>query len=89
MKILRIPLVIVLAVVAGRAFNANARTETNPYSFVAPPNDGINPYAGLVQGSDGKELFCVLTFNSPSVGDNIPIAVTVDGRLGAIKEIQD
>jgi hypothetical protein len=52
-KILRIPLVIVLVVVAGRAFNANAQTETILYSFGSSPNDGENPW-GLVQGSDGN-----------------------------------
>src|ERR1017187_9344508 len=54
MKILRIPLVIVLVVVAGRAFDASAQTETNVYSFVGYPTDGLNPAAGLVQGSDGN-----------------------------------
>jgi uncharacterized repeat protein (TIGR03803 family) len=54
MKILRIPLVIVLVVVAGRAFNAEAQTETNLHSFVGSPSDGRYPYAGLVQGSDGN-----------------------------------
>ena len=42
MKILRIPLVIVLVVVAGRGFNAGAQTETNLYSFVGSPTDGRN-----------------------------------------------
>jgi uncharacterized repeat protein (TIGR03803 family) len=54
MKILRIPLAIVLVVVAGRAFNAEAQTETNLYSFVGFPTDGNGPEAGLVQGSDGN-----------------------------------
>ena len=54
MRILRIPLVIVLVVVAGRAFDASAQTETNVYSFVGYPTDGLNPAAGLVQGSDGN-----------------------------------
>jgi uncharacterized repeat protein (TIGR03803 family) len=55
MKLLRIPLVIVLLVLAGRAFNANAQTETNLYSFAGPPNDdGRGPYARLVQGNDGN-----------------------------------
>jgi len=54
MKILRIPLVIVLIVVTGRTFNANAQTETTLYSFAGYPNDGANPYAGLVHGSDGN-----------------------------------
>jgi hypothetical protein len=47
MKIHRIPLVIVLLVLAGRCFNAEAQTETNLYSFVSTP-DGAIPLAGLV-----------------------------------------
>jgi uncharacterized repeat protein (TIGR03803 family) len=54
MKILRIPLVVVLVAAAGRAFNANAQTETNLHSFVGSPYDGYEPFAGLVQGSDGN-----------------------------------
>src|ERR1017187_10839570 len=54
MKILRIPLVIVLLVVAGRVFDAEAQTETNLHSFVGYPSDGWDPQAGLVQGSDGN-----------------------------------
>jgi uncharacterized repeat protein (TIGR03803 family) len=53
MKILRVPLVIVLVVVAGRAFNAGAQSETNLYSFGGYPTDGVDPNA-LVQGSDGN-----------------------------------
>jgi uncharacterized repeat protein (TIGR03803 family) len=53
MKILRIPLVIVLVVLAGRGFDAGAQTETNLHSFVGYPNDGSGPN-GLVQGSDGN-----------------------------------
>ena len=53
MKTLRVPLVIVLVVLAGRAFHANAQTETNLYSF-GNGTDGQNPVAGLVQGSDGN-----------------------------------
>jgi uncharacterized repeat protein (TIGR03803 family) len=54
MKRLRIPLVIVLLVVAGRTFDAGAQTKTNLHSFGSVPNDGNTPYAGLVQGSDGN-----------------------------------
>jgi uncharacterized repeat protein (TIGR03803 family) len=55
MKILRIPLVIVMVVAAGRAFNAGAQTvtETNLHSFAGNP-DGFEPLAGLVQGNDGN-----------------------------------
>jgi len=54
MKILRIRLVIVLVVLAGRTFNADAQSLTNIYSFGSYPNDGQEPFAGLVQGSDGN-----------------------------------
>jgi uncharacterized repeat protein (TIGR03803 family) len=56
MKILRIPLVIVLVFLAGRAFRANAQTVTILYSFAGSPfdTDGIDPAAGLVQGADGN-----------------------------------
>jgi uncharacterized repeat protein (TIGR03803 family) len=54
MKMLQIPLVIVLLVVGGRGFNAGAQTWTNLHSFVGSPNDGANPYAALVLGSDGN-----------------------------------
>jgi uncharacterized repeat protein (TIGR03803 family) len=54
MKLFRIPLVIILVAVGGRAFNAGAQTETNLHSFVGNSTDGDNPLAGLVQGSDGN-----------------------------------
>jgi len=54
MKILRIPLVIVLIIVAGRAFNADAQTETILHTFGSGTTNGAAPLAGLVQGSDGN-----------------------------------
>jgi uncharacterized repeat protein (TIGR03803 family) len=54
MKILRNSLVIVLVVLAGRTFHANAQTETAIYSFGSSVYDGSEPYAGLVQGSDSN-----------------------------------
>jgi uncharacterized repeat protein (TIGR03803 family) len=53
-KMLRVLFASTLLVLAGRTFNASGQTETNPYSFPGYPNDGANPYAGLVQGSDGN-----------------------------------
>jgi uncharacterized repeat protein (TIGR03803 family) len=53
MKILRIPLIIVLVVLAGRTFHANAQTLTILYSFGSSPIAGESPW-GLVQGSDGN-----------------------------------
>ena len=53
-KILRIPLVVVLIIAAGRTFTASAQTETAAYSFGKSANDGEYPFAGLAQGSDGN-----------------------------------
>jgi uncharacterized repeat protein (TIGR03803 family) len=53
-RVLRLVIPVLLLVLAGRAFNAEAQTETNLYSFGGSPNDGLFPYAGLVQGSDGN-----------------------------------
>ncbi len=71
MKIFRVPLVIVLVVVAGRILPANALTvtETVLHSFTATP-DGFNPVAGLVQGSDSNFYGTTRgggTFNSGTV----------------------
>jgi hypothetical protein len=46
MKILRIPFVIALLVLAGRLFNAGAQTVTNLYSFPRSPTDGQLRLAG-------------------------------------------
>ena len=51
---LRLIIPVVLVVLAGRAFNANAQTETNLYSFGRSPTDGELPKAGLVQGRDSN-----------------------------------
>jgi uncharacterized repeat protein (TIGR03803 family) len=45
---------LILLVVAGRAFNANAQTVTNFHTFCTSCSDGGFPVAGLVQGSDGN-----------------------------------
>jgi uncharacterized repeat protein (TIGR03803 family) len=77
MKILCIPLVIVLIVVAGRTFNAGAQTETNLYSFVGYPTDGYEPYAGLVQGSDGS--FYGTTYYGGTNYDGIVFRISPSG----------
>jgi uncharacterized repeat protein (TIGR03803 family) len=50
----RLVIAAILLVLAGRAFNAGAQTDTILYSFTGSPNDGELPNAGLVQGSDGS-----------------------------------
>ena len=53
-KSLRPGVVVILLAQAGRAFDANAQTDTNLHTFGVSPNNGANPYAGLVQGADGN-----------------------------------
>src|ERR1035441_219212 len=65
MKILRIPLVIVL-VVAGRTFHANALMEANLCTFGSSDTDGTTPYARLAQGNDGN--FYGTTYNGGFYG---------------------
>ena len=77
MKILRIPLVIGLVVLAGRAFNANAQTETVLYSFGSSPSDGAEPFAGLVQGSDGN--FYGTTENGGTSGEGTVFRISPSG----------
>ena len=50
---LRLIIPVILVVVAGGTFNADAQIETSLYSFGRFP-DGQNPWGGLVQGSDGN-----------------------------------
>jgi hypothetical protein len=57
MKILRIPLVIVLAVVAGRTFTANAQTLTILHQFPATAGDGYYPEASLTRVGSTLHLF--------------------------------
>jgi len=76
MKILRIPLAIVLAVVAGRGFNAGAQTETNLYSFGGSPG-GFNPPFGLVQGSDSN--FYGTTYGGGMYGSGTVFRISASG----------
>jgi uncharacterized repeat protein (TIGR03803 family) len=82
MKILRIPLVIVLVVLVGRAFDANARTETILYSFGSQPNDGYYPQAGLVQGSDGN--FYGTTFFGGANGGGTVFRISPSGSYRSL-----
>ncbi len=77
MKRLRIPFVIVLLIVAGRTFNANAQTESNLYSFVGSPTDGGSPSAGLVQGTDGN--FYGTTFYGGANNDGTVFRISSSG----------
>jgi uncharacterized repeat protein (TIGR03803 family) len=52
-KTLRLVIAVIPLVLAGRAFNANAQTETNLHSFTGG-SDGYWSQAKMVQGSDGN-----------------------------------
>jgi uncharacterized repeat protein (TIGR03803 family) len=54
MKTLGSAAVLVLIGLSLLAGNADAQTVTFLHSFGSAPNDGIGPFAGLVQGSDGN-----------------------------------
>jgi hypothetical protein len=58
MKTVRIPLIIVLLVVAGRVFHANAQTVTNLYSFGSSPTDGTEPFADSGMNADAGDPAC-------------------------------
>jgi T5SS/PEP-CTERM-associated repeat protein/uncharacterized repeat protein (TIGR03803 family) len=77
MEILHVPLVVVLLVLAGRALNANAQTESNLYSLGSSPTDGVHPEAGLVQGSDGN--FYGTTFLGGTNNDGTVYRVSPSG----------
>ena len=74
----RFIIALILLVLAGRTFNANAWTDTNLYSFVGSPTDGANPQAGLVQGLDGN-FYGTTAFGGTN---DVP-----DGGLGTVFRI--
>ena len=51
---LRLITAVILLVLVGVALKANAQTETILHMFTGYPTDGVDPYAGLVQGNDGN-----------------------------------
>ncbi len=77
MKILRVPLFILLGVLAFGAFEAGAQTETNLYSFVGFPSDGLQPRAMLIQGSDGN--FYGTTYNGGAGGNGAIFRISPSG----------
>jgi uncharacterized repeat protein (TIGR03803 family) len=82
MKIFSIPLVLILVVVAGRTLNAGAQTVTTVYSFNGSPTDGSQPYAGLVQSSDGN--FYGTTEFGGSSGSGTVFQVSLSGSYTSL-----
>src|ERR1700676_5156816 len=72
-----IMMVVILLVLAGRAFNAGAQTETNLYTFGSFPNDGTQPFAGLVQSRDGN--FYGTTYHGGANDDGTVFRVSPGG----------
>ena len=73
----RLIVAVILLILVGHAFTANAQTETILYSFVGSPNDGNQPYAGLVQGRDGN--FYGTTYNGGTNNHGIVFRITPGG----------
>ena len=78
MKILRIPFVIVLVVMAGRIYDINAQKLTTLYRFTIG-TDGFSPEAGLVQGSDGN--FYGTTSFGGAIGAGTVFRISPEGTL--------
>jgi uncharacterized repeat protein (TIGR03803 family) len=76
-KTLRLIITVILSVLACRAFNADAQTETNLHSFVGSPSDGVDPRAKLVQGSDGN--FYGTTYNGGTNNHGIVFRISPSG----------
>ncbi len=82
MKSLRLPLIIVLVIMAGQAFNASARNNPVLYTFGSYPTDGTHPLDSLVQGSDGN--FYGTTSGGGSNNAGIVFTITAQGTLSAL-----
>ena len=82
MKTLRIPLIIAMVAVAGRALDAGAQTETNLHSFVGPPSDGANARTRLVQGNDGN--FYGTTFNGGTGNSGTVFRISPSGSYTSL-----
>lgn len=67
-KLLRLVIAVIPLVLACRAFNADAQTETNLHSFLGSPTDGADVRAKLVQGSDGNFYGTTYTGGTTNLG---------------------
>ena len=66
-----------LLVLAGWNFNASGQTLTILYSFVGSTNDGADPFATLVQGSDGS--FYGTTYRGGTSGSGTVFRISPSG----------
>jgi uncharacterized repeat protein (TIGR03803 family) len=68
---------VILLVLAGRVFTADAQTVTNLYTFGSFPSDGTQPFAGLVQGRDGN--FYGTTYHGGTNNDGTVFRISPGG----------
>ena len=80
-KFLRFLFVFTLLVLAGRSSSASGQTVTNLWSFIAGSNGG-NPWAGLVQGSDGN--FYGTTRSGGTNGEGTVFRINSAGTLATL-----
>ncbi|HXI83957.1 MAG TPA: choice-of-anchor tandem repeat GloVer-containing protein [Verrucomicrobiae bacterium] len=76
-KLLRLVIAVIPLLLACRAFNANALTETNLHFFVGFPGDGTDSRAKLVQGNDGN--FYGTTFGGGTNNNGIVFRMSPSG----------
>ena len=69
----------VLGLCAAMAIASSAQTLTTLHNFAGHPNDGADPYAGLVQGGDGN--FYGTTESGGANNDGTVFKMTADGTL--------
>ena len=68
--------------------NADAQTETILYSFGSSPNDGNDPHAGLVQGSDGNFYGTTWAGGTHGQGTVFKLSVPLNPPANQISEIR-
>jgi uncharacterized repeat protein (TIGR03803 family) len=87
MKTLRFLIVIFLVALAGHPLASCAQTLTTLYQFGGFPTDGLVPYAGLVQGSDGNFYGTTVwggTNDTENGGDGTVFKITPQGTLSTL-----
>ena len=72
---------------AAMATASPAQTLTTLHDFAGQPNDGSNPYAGLVQGSDGN--FYGTTYYGGANNEGTVFKITPSGTLTVLHSFRE